>query len=213
MPHLTYSLKNEKVAQEVGISVASAVFNDMKNVTNQGADFSWQTFGNTASSMASGNLLTYYSRKPRNLDYLKVIAEKSAATEWEMLMDKARAEGANLPVIEASKSDLAVAGWLTMMAAHEDYMRDISYEIGTSDPFKISLRFIQDNDASDFSERALWVYKDYLRRHFSEGESAYWFEAKREEFTSKLFKAYDVILSEVEAYAKSGKGAGIGMSK
>lgn len=213
MPHIPYTVKNEKVAQEVGISVASAAFNDMKNVSNQGTNFSWHTFGTRASSMASGKLFTYYSRKPRNLDYLKVIAEKSAAIEWAMLLDRALSEGITLPVLEVAEGDLAGAGWLTMMAAHDDYMMDISHELGTNDPFKTSLRFIQDNDASDFSERALSVYKDYLRRHFDESKSAYWFEAKREAFTSLLFKSYDVILSEVEAYARTGKGAEGGISK
>lgn len=116
-------------------------------------------------------------------------------------------ESVVFPVIPVPDIDLAEAGWTAMMAAHDDYMRDVSQEIGTDNQFRINLRFIQDNDASDFAERALSVYRDYLDKHFNKKKSKYWFETNSEAFTSRLFKAYDIILSEVEAFSMASKSA------
>lgn len=86
--HSVLKMKDEQLAQEVGIAVARSMFKDHQNTKCQSFLFSWLTHGSVVAEMASSKLFIYLRANPENYAALQAITATAALTEWNLLVSQ-----------------------------------------------------------------------------------------------------------------------------
>lgn len=186
--------KNRQLAQEIGISYTTRMFEEMLNVENQGINFSWETFQENVAELVIITLLFNFSHTSKNIEELKNIAALAVKIEWANKVEQ-YSKDKELPLRE--KTNEQYISYAMEQATSIFYLekeRESSKEYFNRDDCDKKLKFFESINLEEYKKEAFETFYNKVSKYLENQDDI---ETYKLEINKKINVLYEKTKNEL----------------
>lgn len=197
---------NKRLAQEIGITAARHLFEEMKNVEMQGINFKWESGGETLKNAIGSSAFAYFRKTPTNIKELEGILEDSFEIEWQIQLENAKNNNITLPLREVTiqnKVNFAISN--ATVNPFFDKQGECIKKIGDNNELEWRTELLNILNIEEFKKDSVERFAKTMVEKFkmNPDEAAKLAKENEEKMNTKVDKFWGIFVDDTEALKKS----------